>query len=198
MKLHDIAEWCVLFALAYYTVPFMSGKKMQSLLRLAALNGLISCWYILLNMCGILHDQVVTGLHYRLLLGPWSAVMTPDTARWLSSAYLVTGSVFMPVDRLSVPQGNRVLTFTFSNYATPQPVVLTVVRNREPGQLSDLSDTPLASTPPPLAPPPPPSPPSCPLQSKRGCGCIGKHADSPETLWHQDMLLVHVKAGSAC
>ena len=76
MKLHDIAEWCVLFALAYYTVPFMSGKKMQSLLRLAALNGLISCWYILLILltllllCGILHDQVVTGLHYRLLLGP--------------------------------------------------------------------------------------------------------------------------------
>ena len=82
--------------------------------------------------------------------------MTPDTARWLSSAYLVTGSVSMPVDRLSVPQGNRVLTFTSSNYATPQPVVLTVVRNREPGQLSDLSDTPLASKPP---PPPPPRPP---------------------------------------
>ena len=36
-------------------------------------------------------------------------------------------------DRLSVPQGNQVLTFTSSNYATAQPVMLTVVRNRAAG-----------------------------------------------------------------
>ena len=43
-------------------------------------------------------------------------------------------SFFVPsADRLSIPLGNRVLTFTSTNYALPQPVVLTVVRNREAG-----------------------------------------------------------------
>ncbi|DBB00879.1 TPA: hypothetical protein ACH3X1_000798 [Trebouxia sp. C0004] len=45
----------------------------------------------------------------------------------------VTITTVDSADRLSVPQGNQVLTFTSSNYATAQPVMLTVVRNRPAG-----------------------------------------------------------------
>ncbi|DBB00425.1 TPA: hypothetical protein ACH3X3_002146 [Trebouxia sp. C0006] len=59
--------------------------------------------------------------------------MTVALASKPTGVVTVTITTVDSADRLSVPQGNQVLTFTSSNYATAQPVMLTVVRNRPAG-----------------------------------------------------------------